>query len=108
MMSNTAQPAPSGPLVLEAREGAVAILTLNRPDRLNALNTELGAALVQALGRAAGDPGVRVVVLTGAGRAFCSGGDLAAIRAARDRGATPELEPLLRAGHEMRSEERRV
>jgi 2-(1,2-epoxy-1,2-dihydrophenyl)acetyl-CoA isomerase len=100
-MSNAAQPAPAGPLVLETREGAIAVLTLNRPDRLNALNTELGAALVEALDRAANDPTVRIVVMTGAGRAFCSGGDLAAMRAARDRGATRELEPLLRAGHEM-------
>lgn len=100
-MSNAAQPASSAPLVLETREGAIALLTLNRPDRLNALNTELGVALAQALDRAAKDTAVRVVVLTGAGRAFCSGGDLAAIRAARDRGATRDLEPLLRAGHEM-------
>jgi 2-(1,2-epoxy-1,2-dihydrophenyl)acetyl-CoA isomerase len=100
-MSNAPQPVPASPLVLETREGAIAVLTLNRPDRLNALDTELGAALVQALDRAANDPAVRVVVMTGAGRAFCSGGDLAAIRSARDRGATRELEPLLRAGHEM-------
>ena len=70
-MSNAAQPAPSEPLVLEAREGAIAVLTMNRPDRLNALNTELGTALVQALDRVAKDPSIRVVVLTGAGRAFC-------------------------------------
>jgi len=60
---------------------------LNRPERLNALNTELGAALVAALARAAADRDVRVVVLTGAGRAFCAGGDIAVLRDARQRNA---------------------
>ncbi len=100
-MSNAAQRASSSPLVLETRDAGVLTLTLNRPDRLNALNPELAAALSQALDRAARDPDVRVVVLTGAGRAFSAGGDLAAIRDARDRGAIAELEPLLRAGQKM-------
>src|SRR2546425_3438555 len=88
-------------LVLETHDAGVLTLTLNRPDRLNALNPELAAALSQALDRAAQDPDVRVVVLNGAGRAFSAGGDLAAIRDARDRGAIAELEPLLRAGQKM-------
>src|SRR6266849_3916579 len=100
-MSNAAQRASSGPLVLETRDAGVLTLKLNRPDRLNALNPELGVALSQALDRAAHDPDVRVVVLTGEGRAFSAGGDLAAIRDARDRGAIAELEPLLRAGQKM-------
>src|SRR6266705_203103 len=100
-MSNVAQRASSSPLVLETRDAGVLTLTLNRPDRLNALNPELAAALSQALDRAARDPDVRVVVVTGAGRAFSAGGDLAAIRDARDRGAIAELEPLLRAGQKM-------
>ncbi len=86
--------------MLEAREGDVVALTLNRPDRLNALNVELAAALVDALHRAGADAGVRCVVLTGAGRAFCAGGDLALLRDARRRDAGHELEGLLRAGHE--------
>jgi len=100
-VANIAQPMPSGALVLEARAGAVLTLTLNRPDRLNALNVELGSALVSALGRAAEDPSVRVVVLTGAGKAFCAGGDIAALRHARLRNAGHELEGLLRAGSEI-------
>ena len=99
-MSNAAQPAATA-LVLEMREGAVATLTLNRPERLNALSVELSRALAESLARVAEDPDVRVVVLTGAGRAFCAGGDLAVIRDARDRGAGRELEPLLRAGMQI-------
>ncbi len=87
--------------MLETREGDVATLTLNRPDRLNALNVELATALRDALRRVSGDAEVRCVVLTGAGRAFCSGGDLVLLRSARSRGAGQELEGLLRAGTEI-------
>ncbi len=86
--------------MLETREGDIATLVLNRPDRLNALNVELAAALVAALRRVAADASVRCVVLTGAGRAFCAGGDLALLRDARRRNAGGELEGLLRAGSE--------
>jgi 2-(1,2-epoxy-1,2-dihydrophenyl)acetyl-CoA isomerase len=100
-MPNAAQPAPAAPLVAERREGAVAVLVLNRPERLNALNVELAAALLEALRRAAADDAVRCVVLTGAGRAFCSGGDLVLLREGRT-GKSPEvLERLLRAGAEI-------
>jgi 2-(1,2-epoxy-1,2-dihydrophenyl)acetyl-CoA isomerase len=57
-------------------EGAVATITLDRPDALNALTVELKVALREAVERAAGDEAVRAVVLTGAGRAFCVGQDL--------------------------------
>ncbi|MFG3439003.1 enoyl-CoA hydratase-related protein [Nonomuraea sp. NPDC047897] len=55
---------------------AVAAITLDRPDAMNSLTTELKAALLDALRRAAGDPQVRSVLLTGSGRAFCAGQDL--------------------------------
>ncbi|MGH8129909.1 MAG: 2-(1,2-epoxy-1,2-dihydrophenyl)acetyl-CoA isomerase PaaG [Steroidobacteraceae bacterium] len=55
--------------------GAVARLTLNRPDRLNSFNGEMHAEVRNAIGRAAGD-GARVLILTGAGRGFCAGQDL--------------------------------
>jgi 2-(1,2-epoxy-1,2-dihydrophenyl)acetyl-CoA isomerase len=63
------------PDVSLTRDGAVATITLNRPDRLNALTEQLHADLAGALAEAA-DPGVRAVVLTGAGRAFCVGQDI--------------------------------
>ena len=59
-----------------AVEGPVATITLDRPEALNALTATLRAGLLTALGRAEGDQAVRVIVLTGAGRAFCAGQDL--------------------------------
>jgi 2-(1,2-epoxy-1,2-dihydrophenyl)acetyl-CoA isomerase len=56
--------------------GPVRTLALNRPERRNALNRELLDGLPEELERAAGDPSVRAVVLTGRGGAFCAGGDL--------------------------------
>ena len=76
-----------GSEVLASRDGALLILTLNRPHRLNAVNAALYAALLRELERARDDSRVRCVVLTGAGRAFCSGADL---KAHRDREPTPE------------------
>jgi enoyl-CoA hydratase len=65
------------PTVQRAELGpGVALLTLDRPDRLNALNRELVEDLHMALDDVAADEGVRVVVLTGAGRGFCAGLDL--------------------------------
>jgi 2-(1,2-epoxy-1,2-dihydrophenyl)acetyl-CoA isomerase len=67
---------PTDVLLEETRRG-VRILRLNRPARKNALSNELGWALVEAFERAAADDAVRVVGVTGAGDAFCSGADLA-------------------------------
>ncbi len=66
----------------------IAVLTLNRPDRLNALSIDLAIELAGALGEVGADNAVRVVVLTGAGRAFCSGLDL------KDYGVVPNIEGL--------------
>ena len=63
-------------LLVETRDG-VATLTLNRPDKLNAFNRTLSGELVTALSSAARDDSVRAILLTGAGRAFCAGQDLA-------------------------------
>jgi len=62
--------------LIEAISEGVATLTLNRPDRLNALSTPIMEGLLEALPRLAGDTAVGAVVLTGAGRAFCAGGDV--------------------------------
>ena len=59
----------------------VGILTLNRPDKLNALTVEMNEAAEEALQRFAEDPAVGCVVLTGEGRGFCAGGDVAAMHA---------------------------
>jgi 2-(1,2-epoxy-1,2-dihydrophenyl)acetyl-CoA isomerase len=62
----------------ETHDG-IATITLNRPERLNAMNDELMTALAESFARVASDESVRVVVLTGAGRGFCSGADLSAV-----------------------------
>ena len=79
-----AGPASAGVPLLERLDRGVLTLTLNRPDRLNALSPELYDALVAALDRAAVDHDVGALVLTGAGRAFCAGGD---VRRMADGGA---------------------
>ena len=91
--------------VLYAVDGGVATITLNRPDKLNSFNEEMHVALAAALERAEGDDAVRAVLLTGAGRAFCAGQDLAdsagsgaAAGAEMDLGATIDrhYNPLVR------------
>jgi methylglutaconyl-CoA hydratase len=67
-------------LVLTSIDAGIARLTLNRPDKRNALNDALIAALSAALKTAAGDTSVRVVIITGAGKDFCSGADLSALQ----------------------------
>ncbi|MCW5612332.1 MAG: 2-(1,2-epoxy-1,2-dihydrophenyl)acetyl-CoA isomerase PaaG [Rubrivivax sp.] len=63
--------------ILVATEGAVRTLTLNRPAALNSFTAQMHGELLPALDAAAADPAVRVVVVTGAGRGFCAGQDLA-------------------------------
>jgi 2-(1,2-epoxy-1,2-dihydrophenyl)acetyl-CoA isomerase len=70
----------SGETVLVAKSGGVTRLTLNRPDKLNAFTLAMHTELRAGLEAAAGDAQCRVVVLTGAGRAFCAGQDLTEIR----------------------------
>jgi enoyl-CoA hydratase/carnithine racemase len=68
-------------LVRVEQDGGVALLTLDRPEALNALSEALREQLLEAVTRLGADPSVRAVVLTGAGRAFCAGGDLKAMQA---------------------------
>lgn len=77
-----------------ASEGAVATITLARPDKLNALTATMHAELREALERVAADDAVRVVVLTGEGRAFSSGQDLTE-DLPRDAGGRIDLGPPL-------------
>ena len=62
--------------ILYAVQDRVATVTLNRPDKLNAFTTRMRDGLIDAFARADADDGVRVVIVTGAGRAFCAGADL--------------------------------
>ena len=62
--------------LLESFDDGVATLTMNRPEARNAMSGEMMAAMHEALPRLAADPNVRCVVLTGAGGAFCAGGDV--------------------------------
>ena len=80
--------------LLIRRDGPVAVLTLNRPGHLNALDDSLLSALDSALAEVDADGGVRVVVLTGAGRAFCSGADMGG--PGRDYSGVPSLPPAER------------
>jgi 2-(1,2-epoxy-1,2-dihydrophenyl)acetyl-CoA isomerase len=83
----------------------IGILTLNRPDTLNALDWATMRALLEAVREIADDDEVRCVVLTGAGRGFCSGGDVRAItRAAKDRvDAGTDQQPRSRSTTESRT-----
>jgi 2-(1,2-epoxy-1,2-dihydrophenyl)acetyl-CoA isomerase len=84
---------------------AVAAITLDRPDVLNAFDDELGIETLDAVKRASGDPDVRCIVVTGAGRAFSSGEDLGALADTYESGHAPDLgqtlvnryNPLIRA-----------
>jgi 2-(1,2-epoxy-1,2-dihydrophenyl)acetyl-CoA isomerase len=97
-MSNAPGTAAANPVLLEFIGNGVAFLVMNRPDKLNALNGELATALNQAFERIGKNDAVRVVVLAGAGRAFCAGGDLAVIGKGREARDVKQLEPILRAG----------
>jgi 2-(1,2-epoxy-1,2-dihydrophenyl)acetyl-CoA isomerase len=88
----------AAPVLLETIQGGIAILVMNRPERMNALNNDLATALNGSLSRIAGDDSVRAVVITGAGRAFCAGGDLGVIGKGREANNSKELEPILRMG----------
>jgi methylglutaconyl-CoA hydratase len=77
--------------ILYSVDGAIARVTLNRPEKRNALNDELIGALKDSLALAAEDEQVRVVLLTGAGQDFCSGADLAALDRSADAGVLDHL-----------------
>ncbi|KWX68793.1 enoyl-CoA hydratase [Mycobacterium sp. NAZ190054] len=64
------------PVLFELRDSGVAVLTLNRPERMNSWGGGLAHAFYRCIDRAEADPDVRVIVLTGNGRAFCAGADM--------------------------------
>jgi 2-(1,2-epoxy-1,2-dihydrophenyl)acetyl-CoA isomerase len=88
--------------LLEVVKDGVAVLTMNRPDRLNALSRPMLEAMLEALGRLAESPDVGVVVLTGAGRGFCAGGDVKAMAEGQEMaGALEERAQALRGRMEV-------
>src|SRR4030095_1431257 len=84
----------SVPVLLIEDRGAVRILTMNRPEKRNALNSELTQALLQALQSTGSEEGVGCVVLTGAGQGFCAGADLAEFKGLQDPRAAEERAEL--------------
>ena len=89
------------PDLIETIEDGVATLTFNRPERMNALSTPIMDGLLHGLPRLAGDPAVRVVVLTGAGRAFCAGGDVKSMAEGGERRSAAEATAHLRSRMEV-------
>jgi enoyl-CoA hydratase/carnithine racemase len=79
-MSAVPRMTENAPVLLEERDQGVLRLSLNRPEARNALSAALMSALLDALGRAAQEPQARVVVIAGAGPAFCAGHDLRELR----------------------------
>ena len=81
-------------ILLSEQRGHIRILTINRPERMNAMSPELSEALIEGFVEAGADPDIRVIILTGVGdRAFCAGADLKA-RAQEDAEGKP-FQPLL-------------
>src|SRR5437879_11364885 len=74
--------------ILVSQEAGVLTITLNRPEKLNAFNLEMHSLLRQAIERAAGEADIRAVLLTGSGRGFCAGQDLA------ERDVSPGAAPI--------------
>lgn len=89
----------AGEVVRYAVDDGVAVITLNRPEVLNAWTFEMGSQYLRCLDAAADDPQVRVVVVTGAGRGFCAGADMSMLKDLM-AGAVPPADAV-RPDHEM-------
>src|SRR5829696_6902143 len=89
-------------MFIETRvEGAIATITLNRPEKLNAFTGTMREDLLAALRACESDDAVRVVVITGAGRAFCAGGDVEFMAGLQKNGDVAGLRKLLDAGRDV-------
>jgi 2-(1,2-epoxy-1,2-dihydrophenyl)acetyl-CoA isomerase len=92
----SSQPINTGTSHLQASlEGGVLTLTLNRPEARNAMSLEMVAALEAQLGMAEGDDNVKCVVLTGAGRGFCAGGDVKGMAEQEGAGKGPSIDSVI-------------
>lgn len=98
-------------VIFEKRDSGVALITLNRPDSLNAMGGDLMLLLGQHLDECRWDSGVRCIVLTGAGRAFCAGGDVKNMAAVSDASGDGKRSPaaaFARGVDELRDSQRRT
>lgn len=86
------------PLILTSLDNHIGTITLNRPDKLNAFAGTMREDLLQALQSLESDDACRVVVITGAGRAFCAGGDVESMAGLQKNGDVASLQKLLDAG----------
>src|SRR5438477_12748353 len=91
----------SDELITVAEDDRIVTITLNRPERLNALVGHMRRDLAEALEEAGSDPDVRVVLITGAGRAFCAGGDVHFMAELVERGDAAEFARLLGAARRV-------
>lgn len=90
----------SAPVILVEKHGETALVTLNRPTAMNALSRELRTAIADTFEKLEADPGTRVVVLTGAGKAFCAGLDLKELGQGADtvQGTVATTDPVTSMG----------
>lgn len=86
----------SDPVILVEKHGETALVTLNRPQAMNALSSALRAAIAETFDKLEADPNTRVVILTGAGKAFCAGLDLKELGQGRDtvQGSVETKDPV--------------
>ena len=89
------------PVLLREDRGAIAMLTLNRPTKLNALSNDLLAAIVNELDRIELTPSIRAIVVTGSGRAFSAGADVAEFQRHVEAGPAQAVTNFMRPGHRM-------
>jgi enoyl-CoA hydratase len=89
------------PVLQRDDRGGVSILTLNRPAKLNALSNDLLAAIMRVLDDIEIDPAVRVIVFTGAGRAFSAGADIVGFQRYLEAGPADAVVHFMRPGHQM-------
>lgn len=94
--------------VVVTQKGGVATLLLNRPEKLNALDERMHEGLLRALSTVERDPSVRVVVITGAGRGFCAGGDIQTMVELKNNHQSAEFRQYLEAGRELALKIRRL
>lgn len=88
-------------LILSSTEGPITTITLNRPEKLNAMFGTMREELIDALDKANSDSTTRVVIITGAGRGFCAGGDVEFMQGLQQRQDMPAFRKLLDAGREI-------